>query len=1126
MIAAQKIIPIRRDYNRWVANQTLEDYALRFTAASARRWSNFRVANTALGAISFLALEAIGGAITLNYGFTNAIWAIATVSVLIFLTGLPISYYAAKFGVDMDLLTRGAGFGYLGSTITSLIYASFTFIFFAIEAAIMAHALKLCLDVPLAVGYIVSALAVIPLVTHGITLISRFQIWTQPLWIVLHVLPFAFVAAYSPESFVQWTTFAGHHGDADGSFNILQYGAAASVAMSLVVQIGEQVDFLRFLQRPTAQTRTGWWIALVAAGSGWIIPGALKLLAGSFLAFLALQHEVPAAEAGEPTRMYLTAFNYVFSSPNAALVAAGLFVVVSQLKINVTNAYAGSIAWSNFFARLTQNHPGRVVWVVFNVVIALLLTELGIFTALETILGLYANVAIAWVGALVADLVINKPLGLSPPSIEFKRAHLYDINPVGIGAMAFAAVLSMVAYTGLLGDVCKALSAFLAFGVAFLTSPLIAKATAGKFYLARKPHTDWSGVTLLRCCVCEHSFEPQDVAHCPAYDGTICSLCCSLDARCEDACKDRAHLHAQAIDFLGNLLPPRVLALLDSRLAHYMTRFVLATGLVATVIGLVYFQETLTGDPFYVHMQLPLLKVFLFLTLIAGVTSWLFVLAQESRRVAREESARQNQLLRQEVEAHQQTAAALKRAKEVAEAANLAKGRYLSGISHELRTPLNAILGYAHLLEEEGSIPLPRRRALKVIKRSGEHLSVLIDGLLDMAKIEAGKIVLRRDPLPFPEFIDQLVQMFELLAEAKGLNLKLEITDPLPAVVLTDEKRLRQILINLLSNAIKYTDTGVVTLRIGYRRQLAEFEVRDTGAGIAPAELRRIFEPFERGAAAAGVAGTGLGLTISDLLAQIMGGDISVNSVPGEGSVFRVRMLLTADRSQVALQRIEARVTGYLGPRRKIMVVDDDSDHRMLMRDTLGPLGFTLFSASDGLQCMQLLPQCSPDVLLLDISMPGIDGWEAVKRIRALDFKSLPIIMVSANAFESQHPRDETSENCEFLVKPVVIPRLLDLLQRHLALEWTVASAEPALNRAEKIRAAPASLEDAHIEELIALGNIGYVRGIESKLASLQRIVPESGAVLNELGAYIKAFQFKRYLSTLESLRQNDKQHP
>ncbi|RYZ82417.1 MAG: hybrid sensor histidine kinase/response regulator, partial [Moraxellaceae bacterium] len=182
MTAKQHIFRVRRNYNQWVANQTLEDYALRFTAKSARRWSCARVATTALGAISFLALEAIGGAITLHYGFSNAIAAICVVSLIIFLTAIPISYYAAKYGVDIDLLTRGAGFGYIGSTITSLIYASFTFIFFALEAAIMAMALELLFHIPLPFGYLLSSVAIIPLVTHGITVISRFQLWSQPLW--------------------------------------------------------------------------------------------------------------------------------------------------------------------------------------------------------------------------------------------------------------------------------------------------------------------------------------------------------------------------------------------------------------------------------------------------------------------------------------------------------------------------------------------------------------------------------------------------------------------------------------------------------------------------------------------------------------------------------------------------------------------------------------------------------------------------------------------------------------------------------------------------------------------------------------------------------------------------------
>ena len=172
----QKIVRIRRNYNVWVANQTMEDFSLRFTAKSARKWSPYRVGNTALGAISFLALEVIGATITYNYGFTNVTAAIIAVGILIFLTGLPISYYAAKYGVDIDLLSRGAGFGYIGSTLTSLIYASFTFIFFALEAAIMAKALEIFFSIPLFFGYLISSLIIIPMVINGFTFLSRLQV--------------------------------------------------------------------------------------------------------------------------------------------------------------------------------------------------------------------------------------------------------------------------------------------------------------------------------------------------------------------------------------------------------------------------------------------------------------------------------------------------------------------------------------------------------------------------------------------------------------------------------------------------------------------------------------------------------------------------------------------------------------------------------------------------------------------------------------------------------------------------------------------------------------------------------------------------------------------------------------
>ena len=218
----QRIVKIRRDYNTWVANETLEDYALRFTPLSFRKWSIFRVASTAFGAISFLVLEAIGGTIALNYGFINAFWAILAVGVIIFTTGIPISYYAAKYGVDMDLLTRGAGFGYIGSTISSFVYASFTFILFALEAAIMAYALELSVHIPLYIGYMISALIVIPLVTHGVTLISRIQMITQPIWLILMALPFIFVIYQDPNILSRLFKYGGVTGQ-QANFNLLMF---------------------------------------------------------------------------------------------------------------------------------------------------------------------------------------------------------------------------------------------------------------------------------------------------------------------------------------------------------------------------------------------------------------------------------------------------------------------------------------------------------------------------------------------------------------------------------------------------------------------------------------------------------------------------------------------------------------------------------------------------------------------------------------------------------------------------------------------------------------------------------------------------------------------------------------
>jgi purine-cytosine permease-like protein len=477
-------VKIRRDYNNWVASETMEDYALRYTPQRFRKWSEWRVANTAFGAASFLVLEAVGATLLVQYGFVNAFWAILVTGLVIFLAGVPISVYASRYGVDMDLLTRGAGFGYIGSTITSLIYATFTFIFFALEAAIMAYALELALDIPPAWGYLICALVVVPLVTHGVSAISRLQVWTQPLWLLMLVVPFGFVLVRNPDAFTGITHYGGEFG-VGGEFDVHLFGAALTVGIALITQMGEQADYLRFMPAQTAQNRKRWWLCVLLGGPGWVVLGVAKMLGGAFLAYLAITHSVPTDRAVDPNQMYLAAYEYVFPSLQWAVAATAVFVVVSQLKINVTNAYAGSLAWSNFFSRLTHSHPGRVVWVLFNTLIAFMLMEMNVFQALGDVLGLYSNIAIAWIMTVVADLVINKPLGLSPKGIEFKRAHLYDINPVGVGAMALASALSVAAYLGAFGADVKAFSAVVALVTAFVAAPALAWATGGRYYIAR-----------------------------------------------------------------------------------------------------------------------------------------------------------------------------------------------------------------------------------------------------------------------------------------------------------------------------------------------------------------------------------------------------------------------------------------------------------------------------------------------------------------------------------------------------------------------------------------------------------------------------------------------------------------
>ncbi|MEO8023541.1 ATP-binding protein [Polaromonas sp.] len=1127
----QRIIKVRRDYNSWVASETMEDYALRFTPQRFRKWSEWRVANTAFGAASFLILEAVGATLLVQYGFTNAFWAIVATGLIIFMAGLPISIYAARYGVDMDLLTRGAGFGYIGSTLTSLIYASFTFIFFALEAAVMAYALELALGIPPSWGYLICALVVIPLVTYGVSVISRLQIWTQPLWLLMLVVPFIYVLVRDPSAFAGITHYKGEKGVNSG-FDVHLFGAALTVGIALITQMGEQADYLRFMPARTEATRRRWWAGVLAGGPGWVLLGVVKMLGGAFLAYLAIQHMVPLDRAVDPNQMYLAAYEYVFPHYGWAVAATALFVVISQLKINVTNAYAGSLAWSNFFSRLTHSHPGRVVWVVFNTLIAFMLMEMDVFQALGDVLGLYSNIAIAWMMAVVADLVINKPLGLSPKGIEFKRAHLYDINPVGVGAMALASLLSVSAHLGLFGPLAQAFSALIALGTAFVTSPLIAWATKGRYYIARKgeaPETDAQGnykpYALKRCVICERDYEGPDMAHCPAYQGPICSLCCTLDARCGDLCKPQASLSAQWSATLRWLLPRRIWPYLDTGLGHFLLLMLIVVPLLASVFGLLYRQELtalLMAATDTEVMEAPaaalrsgFLKAYMALLVIAGLVAWWLVLAHKSRQVAQEESNRQTHLLMKEIESHRQTDEALQQAKRVADLANQAKSRYISAISHELRTPLNSILGYAQLMGEDQSIPAHRQQAVGVIKRGGEHLLSLIEGTLDIARIESGKLTLNVKPMYFADLVQEMAGMFELEAQAKGLAFQFESEGVIPVVVRADEKRVRQILINLLGNAIKFTSKGRIGLRLRYAREMASIEIEDTGPGLSAQEIERIFEPFTRAATPGPAApGAGLGLTIAKMLTDLMGGELTVSSTPDVGSVFRVKLFLPEVRlaSGAALPVPSSRAHkaryGYAGARRRVLVVDNEEADRELLANVLEPLGFEIRTAASGHDCLDLLAAgYRPEVILMDLAMPGIDGWETIRRVRAAGHSDIHLAIVSANAFDKGLENDAGILLEDFILKPVRHSELLDWLERRLSLVWLDApplSATPVAAVGPRVYPAAAQLDA--LREVVSLG---YYRGIMTTLDEIEEAQPQSASFAAEMRALARQFQFE-----------------
>ena len=460
-------------------------------------------------------------------------------------------------------------------------------------------------------------------------------------------------------------------------------------------------------------------------------------------------------------------------------------------------------------------------------------------------------------------------------------------------------------------------------------------------------------------------------------------------------------------------------------------------------------------------------------------------------------------------------------AKIAADVANSAKSEFLANMSHELRTPLNGILGYAQILQRSPSLAKPEMDGINIIYQCGSHLLTLINDILDISKIEARKLELDKSDFHFPSFLTACVEICRIRAQQKGINFIAKLDDSLPPGIHADEKRLRQVLINLLGNAIKFTDYGQVTFNVKVIQMhplnnTIRFEIQDTGMGMATDQLAKIFQAFEQvGDKCKQAEGTGLGLAISWKIVELMGSTIEVKSTLGIGSRFWVDLdLELASEWQTTETIPNQKIMAIKNRKPQILIVDDQWENRAVVSNILSSIGFECFEATNGQEGLDKAVHLQPELILTDLAMPVMDGFEMMQTLRKLSI-NIPIIVSSASVFTADKSQSLTAGGNDFLPKPLNIEDLLTLLQKYLQLEWLYESAPIATDTANLKLIPP---PPAELEKLLDLAKRGDIKAIETAIMQLEKC-EQYLPFVNRIRELADNFQVKQIRELLKSFQ-------